>query len=96
MSEGPAQPHSSTAPLDGAMMTGSDAGEPGERLSPPPLTDTDRVLLQELATRSEPVVQPVEEQAATVGAAEDDAPLPLETAPGQPDELNPEFRGPNS
>lgn len=80
---------------DSGMMSGSDAGEPGEHLADPELGEADRRLLEALTRSTEPVVHAAEDEPEMVRAAEDDAPLP--TAPperDEPDPLDPVFRSP--
>lgn len=78
---------------DTGMMSGSDAGEPGEHLPGPELAEDERALLSSLSEPAEPVVEAVEDGDGVVRAAEDDAPLPgAATAPDQdPDPLDPPF-----
>lgn len=79
---------------DTAMMSGSDDGEPGERLAEPPLTDAEARLLDELSRHDPPVVTAREDSAQTASAVEDDSALPVGGAAGQPDPLDPVFLEP--
>ena len=78
---------------DSGMMTGSDAGEPGEHLPGPELTDDERALLDTLSEPTVPVVEAVEDGDSVVRAAEDDAPLPGAATADEPgaDPLDPPF-----
>ena len=91
---GPSDPVGPAGLPDTAMMSGSDDGEPGERLADPPLSDDDRAVLDALATHDAPVVEAVEDSGAASTAAEDDSPLPGVAASRGPDPLDPVFREP--
>lgn len=77
-----------------AMDTGSDAGEPGERLGDLDLAPDEERLLAELARDVEdaPTDAPEDSEAA-LRAAEDEVPLPEEGG-GQDDGLTPRFSAP--
>jgi hypothetical protein len=77
-----------------AMDTGSDAGEPGERLGELDLEPDEERLLAELARDVEdaPTDAP-EDSPAALRAAEDETPLPEEGG-GQDDGLTPRFSAP--
>ena len=79
---------------DSAMDTGSDAGEPGERLGTHDLSPDEERLLNELERGVEdaPTDAP-EDSEATLRAAEDEVPLPEEGG-GQDDGLTPRFSAP--
>lgn len=79
---------------DSAMASGSDAGEPGERLGAGDLTDDERRVLEELA-RDAPADRQDDDIAddAVVRAAEDEAPLPGEGG-DQGDGLSARFSSP--
>jgi hypothetical protein len=81
--------------MDTAMNTGSDAGEPGERLEGP-LTGDERVLLDRLAhDDAAPVVTDApEDSPAAARAAADDTVLPEPAPEGGPDPDTPQFREP--
>jgi hypothetical protein len=86
----------STVP-DSAMDTGSDAGEPGERLGDGSLTDDESALLERLIDNEAPVVvtDAPEDSPAAVRAAEDDSPLPDDGPPSRRrDPDDPTFRAP--
>ena len=78
---------------DTAMMSGSDDGQPGERLADPPLTAADDRVLQELRRTGPPVVEAREDRPDTAEAVHDDTALPP-TAPSGPGPLEPVFRQP--
>ena len=83
---------------DTAMHSGSDEGEPGERLPGPELSGADREVLAALTRRDTPTVTSVDDGPAAARAAEDDAALP--SLPGAAsgaaadDPLTPVFREP--
>jgi hypothetical protein len=76
---------------DSGMMTGSDAGDPGDRLDSLPLTDSERAVLETLRSAS---AARVESGEATVRAASDETTLPADTQPAGDDPLTPVFRPP--
>jgi hypothetical protein len=79
---------------DSAMDSGSDAGEPGERLGTRDLSPDEERLLSELARGVEdPRTDAPEDSEAALRAAEDEAPLPEEGG-GQDDGLTPRFSAP--
>jgi hypothetical protein len=68
----------STVP-DTAMGTGSDAGEPGERVDPGDLRPDERALLDELRSADPDEGRPaVEDTPEAARAARDDTVLPAE------------------
>ena len=77
---------------DTAMATGNDQGDPG-RSDTRPLERDERKLLKQLRKPGDGTAEPAVEDAPEVAAAAaDDAPLPVEEAPGgNPDGLDPEF-----
>jgi hypothetical protein len=78
---------------DTAMTSGSDDGQPGERLADPPLTAADDRVLQELRRTGPPVVEAREDRPETAVAVEADSTLPP-AAPSGPGPLEPVFRQP--
>jgi len=80
---------------DTAMMSGSDEGEPGERLADPPLTSEDVEVLDALRHADPPVVDAREDTAAAARAASDDSVLPTDGATTGADPLDPVFREPS-
>jgi hypothetical protein len=84
----------STAP-DSAMDTGSEHGEPGDRLPEPPLDAVEQATLQRLIdNRGEVVVTDApEDSPAAAEAADDDTVLPGEAPGGEPSDV-PTFRPP--
>jgi hypothetical protein len=76
---------------DTAMMSGSDAGEPGEHLGPADLSPDERRLLQALEQDvTDPAIEAPEDSDAAAEAAEDEAPLPADGGP-QDDGLSARF-----
>jgi hypothetical protein len=76
---------------DTAMMSGSDAGEPGEHLGPADLEPDEQRLLSALARDvTRPATDAPEDSAAAAEAAEDEAPLPARGGP-QDDGLTARF-----
>lgn len=82
--------------LESAMDTGSDVGEPGDRVDEGPLTADERALLERLADDDGPVVvtDAPEDSPAAARAVADDGVLPGDAASGGPDADTPEFRAP--
>jgi len=79
---------------DTAMMSGSDAGEPGEHLGPADLEPDERRLLAALEQdATNPDIDAPEDSDAAAEAAEDEAPLPAEGGP-QDDGLSARFTQP--
>ncbi|MDF3051599.1 MAG: hypothetical protein K0R87_3237 [Pseudonocardia sp.] len=81
---------------DSAMDTGSEYGEPGDRLPEPPLDADEQATLQSLVEdRREVVITDApEDSPAAVAAADDDTVLPgASTAGGEPSDA-PTFRPP--
>ena len=80
---------------DSAMLSGSDAGEPGEHLGTDDLSSDERRLLEELERgrppREDDDIGDADDQ--VVRAAEDDAPLPGEGG-DQGDGLSARFSSP--
>jgi hypothetical protein len=76
---------------DTGMMTGSEAGDPGDRLADASLTPAERALLESLVAGGVPSVEASPE---TVRAAEDDATLPTPPPAGDDDPFTPTFREP--
>ncbi|MDX6244692.1 MAG: hypothetical protein QOE76_2415 [Frankiales bacterium] len=77
---------------DTAMMTGSEAGDPGDRSGDAlPLTESEKALLAALVSGSG---QPVEASEETVRAASDDTVLPERKPVRNDDPINPMFREP--
>jgi hypothetical protein len=76
---------------DSAMMSGSDAGEPGEHLGPADLEPDELRLLQALAAdATDPRTDAPEDSVLAAEAAEDETPLPAEGGP-QDDGLSARF-----
>lgn len=75
--------------LDSAMLSGSDAGEPGEHLGGGDLDPGERRLLDELG-QGRSSGEEADDTDAMVRAAEDEAPLPAEGG-DQGDGLSPRF-----
>ena len=76
---------------DSAMMSGSDAGEPGEHLGPADLAPDERRLLEALEKDTTTArTDAPEDSDAAVEAAEDETPLPAEGGP-QDDGLTARF-----
>ena len=79
---------------DTAMYSGSDAGEPGERLGPADLAPDERRLLEALERdATDPRTDAPEDSDAAVVAAGDEVPLPGEGGP-QDDGLTARFEQP--
>jgi hypothetical protein len=81
---------------DSAMDTGSEYGEPGDRLPEPPLDADEQATLQSLVEdRREVVVTDApEDSPAAAAAADDDTVLPgASTGGGEPSDA-PTFRAP--
>ncbi|MDQ4104529.1 MAG: hypothetical protein M3186_12750 [Actinomycetota bacterium] len=82
---------------DTAMATGSEYGEPGERLDERPLRPDEAALLADL-TGSGDVTEAVEDSAAAERAVENDSVLPVDVGSRDDDDdddpLTPEFRPP--
>ena len=92
-STGP-DPFPETAIPDSAMDTGSDAGEPGERLGGQDLAPDEERLLAELARDvDDPSTDAPEDSVAALRAAEDETPLPAQGG-HQDDGLSPRFISP--
>jgi hypothetical protein len=86
--------NATTGPVpDTAMMTGSDEGEPGDRLTDRP-GPHDSGVVEELRVPAPPLLEPLEASPAVLFAADDDAPLPSAEAGPQDDGLTPIFREP--
>jgi hypothetical protein len=76
---------------DSAMMSGSDAGEPGEHLGPADLEPDERRLLAALAADAgDARTDAPEDSDLAAEAAEDETPLPAEGGP-QDDGLTARF-----
>ena len=79
---------------DSGMDTGSDAGEPGDRLGEGDLDPDEARLLAELARGVEdPPTDAPEDSPAALRAAEDETPLPADGG-AQDDGLSPRFSSP--
>ena len=92
-STGP-DPLPDSAMPDSAMDTGSDAGEPGERLGEVDLAPDEERLLAELARGVDDTsTDAPEDSVAALRAAEDEAPLPAQGGL-QDDGLSPRFISP--
>ena len=76
---------------DTAMMTGSEAGDPGDRSTSLPLDDSERALLASLVSGA-PVS--VEASPETLRAASDDTALPQGRREQPDDPFTPTFREP--
>src|SRR4051794_1945103 len=79
---------------DTAMMSGSDEGEPGERLAPLPLDDSDKAVLAALREPGHATGDSVEDGPEVAAAAEDDSPLPVREPVRRDDPLDAQFREP--
>jgi hypothetical protein len=81
---------------DSAMDTGSEYGEPGDRLPEPPLDSDEQATLQRLMhDRGEVVVTDApEDSPAAAEAADDDTVLPGEPTGGGEQSDTPSFRPP--
>lgn len=77
---------------DSGMMTGSEGGDPGDRLDSLPLTDAERAVLEQLRSASASVAA----NDATLRAASDETALPASEPPTESDPLTPIFQPPSA